>query len=122
MNTSDHFLNGGVVSLSKVRARLGDRPSYPATPPTVAVEIGVEESPSESWASLLAGLAAVGTLTGLYIKQQQGGDYSLTVKLIMSSGERVYRYGFIGDPVEALDLLGRWLEARYWTPDRYPNK
>ncbi len=63
-------------------------------------------------------LAALGALRGVHLVADSRGGFSLTVKVTLQTGQRVYRYGRLLNADGVEDLIYRWLRKGYWTPDK----
>lgn len=68
--------------------------------------------------SFIASLEAVGTVRGIHLATDSRGGYSLTVKLTLQNGGRVYRFGRLQRADQLEEVIAKWLAKGYWTPDR----
>jgi hypothetical protein len=73
-------------------------------------------------ASALDRISVVGALRGLHLVAAPNGGFSLTLKATLHSGQKVYRYGYIERLDQVEEVLSRWLEKGYWTPDKQENR
>jgi hypothetical protein len=64
-------------------------------------------------------LSAVGSLRALSVSLREGNGYEVVLKIITHTGQKVYRRGFTHDPSQVAPLIHRWVEAGYWTPDKF---
>lgn len=76
------------------------------------------QEPPEAPDDVFSQLASVGTLRGFHMATGAGGGFAVTLKVTLHSGAKVYRYGHIRELSEWRDLVQRWIDKGYWTPDK----
>lgn len=94
-------------------------PSRPASNRTnVRTPVKLPTVPIERETDAVARLQSIGTLRSLRVTPAAPTGWAVLVRLKLPGKGRVYRYGIVHRREDAEDLIHRWIDKGYWTPDK----
>ena len=86
--------------------------------PVEQLPFPVPEDGFKAGQSAFETLSRVGIVRGLYVVLTPDGKYSVTLKVLHPRFGNAYRYGKCASLAAVWDVLYRWVEKDYWTPDK----